>query len=215
MGLSAQTTVRIEKIATLDTFAVHLQRAPQTGEFRSLRDWRGFTRPSDGAIFGCKQAFFRTHSRVCPMLRAESTVPNSAVPAAPLPLRSLNHVAVASTQFEVSRAFYKDVLGFREVSRPAFSFRGAWLYNYGLMIHIIESETAAATTADAAISTRDNHLAFDTGDLDAAEQVLRAHGVPYRKNEIPDRNIRQIFFRDPDGNHIEIGTYPAAPPALI
>ena len=148
------------------------------------------------------------------MLQAEPTMPKSAVPAGPLPLRSLNHVAVASTQFEVSRAFYKNVLGFREVSRPAFSFRGAWLYNYGLMIHIIESENAVASSADGAISTRDNHLC-DTDDLDAAEQALLAHGVPYRKNEIPDRKIRQIFFRDPDGNHIEIGTYPATPPAFI
>ncbi len=149
------------------------------------------------------------------MLQAESTMPKSAIPAAPLPLQSLNHVAVTSTRLEVSRAFYKNVLGFREVSRPAFSFRGAWLYNYGLMIHIIESENVTASSADAAISTRDNHLALHTDDLDAAEQALLAHGVPYRKNEIPDRKIRQIFFRDPDGNHIEIGTYPATPPAFI
>jgi hypothetical protein len=44
------------------------------------------------------------------------------------------------------------------------------------------------------------------------ERLLIEHGVPYRKNEIKDRKIQQIFLRDPDGNHIEIGTYPPTPP---
>jgi len=35
--------------------------------------------------------------------------------------------------------------------------------------------------------------------------------VPYRKNVIADRGITQIFCRDPDGHHVEIGTYPPTP----
>ena len=140
--------------------------------------------------------------------------PNS-VPPAPLPLHSLNHVALTTTRLEISREFYKRVLGFREVSRPAFSFRGAWLYNYGLMIHLIESEAPPNETVGETISTRDNHIALHCDDLDAAERALVAHGVAFRKNEIVDRKIRQIFFRDPDGNHIEIGTYPIVPPPFI
>jgi hypothetical protein len=79
------------------------------------------------------------------------------------------------------------------------------------MIHIIERQVAPAD--DQPISTRDYHLALHTSDMDAAEQALREHGVEYRKNEIIDRGIKQIFFRDPDGYyHIEIGKYPATPP---
>ncbi len=128
----------------------------------------------------------------------------------PLPIRAVNHVAVTTRDVARSRNFYRDVLGFREVARPAFDFDGAWLFNYGLMIHIIANP--AAPGAEGGISTRDNHLALHTDDLETAERLLRDHGVAHRKNEIVDRGIKQIFFRDPDGYHIEIGTYPPTPP---
>jgi catechol 2,3-dioxygenase-like lactoylglutathione lyase family enzyme len=127
----------------------------------------------------------------------------------PLPIDSLNHVALMTRRLDDTRAFYKNVLGFREVERPNFSFRGAWLFNYGLMIHLIENAKAGEPSDE--IQTRDNHLALHTRDLAAAEQLLKEHGVRYRTNTIADRGISQIFFQDPDGNHIEIGTYPATP----
>jgi catechol 2,3-dioxygenase-like lactoylglutathione lyase family enzyme len=130
---------------------------------------------------------------------------------APLPIQAVNHVAVTTRNVERSRAFYRDVLGFREVARPAFDFDGAWLFNYGLMIHIIANHAAAPADGDG-IRTRDNHLALHTDDMQLAERLLREHSIAFRKNEIVDRGIKQIFFRDPDGHHIEIGTYPPTPP---
>jgi catechol 2,3-dioxygenase-like lactoylglutathione lyase family enzyme len=154
-------------------------------------------------------------SQPLPGAKTGHPVPGPVAAPPPLPLKALNHLALTSTHLEATRAFYTDVLGFREVSRPAFSFRGAWLYNYGLMIHIIEKDSAGTGSIEGEISTRDNHFALHADDLDAAEQALLAHGVPYRKNEIPERKIRQLFFRDLDGNHIEVGTYPAALPPFI
>jgi len=127
----------------------------------------------------------------------------------PLPITAVNHVGRITRRVEESRRFYRDVLGFREVSRPNFDFPGAWLYNYGIMIHLIYNEKAP--DPDGEIQTRDDHLALNTNDLDAAEKLLVEHGVPYRKNVIADRNIAQIFVRDPDGHHVEIGTYPPTP----
>jgi catechol 2,3-dioxygenase-like lactoylglutathione lyase family enzyme len=127
-----------------------------------------------------------------------------------LPVSAVNHVGITTRRVEDSTAFYRDVLGFREVSRPNFNFRGAWLYNYGLMIHLIENEAAGDPTAE--IQTRGNHLALHSDDLAGVERLLVAHGIQYRKNEIKDRGIKQIFFQDPDGHHIEIGTYPPTPP---
>jgi catechol 2,3-dioxygenase-like lactoylglutathione lyase family enzyme len=128
----------------------------------------------------------------------------------PLPLESLNHVALTTRRLEESVAFYRQVLGFRELSRPNFNFRGAWLFNYGLMIHLIENSEAGDPSEE--IKTRANHLALHTTDLARAEALLQEHGVRFRKNTIADRGIQQIFLQDPDGNHIEIGTYPPTPP---
>ena len=127
----------------------------------------------------------------------------------PLPITAVNHVGRITTRVEESRKFYRDVLGFREVDRPNFDFDGAWLYNYGIMIHLMYNEKAGSPEGE--IQTRDDHLALNTNDLDAAERLLAEHNVPYRKNVIADRNIAQIFFRDPDGHYVEIGNYPPTP----
>src|SRR5580704_9813127 len=120
--------------------------------------------------------------------------------AEPLPIGAVNHVGVMTRRVAESRRFYREVLGFREVSRPNFDFDGAWLYNYGLMIHLIYNE--AAGDPEGEIQTRYNHLALHSDNLEQVERLLAQHGVKYRKNEIVDRGIKQIFFRDPDGHHI-------------
>jgi glyoxylase I family protein len=126
-----------------------------------------------------------------------------------LPITAVNHVGRISTHIEESKKFYRDVLGFREVARPNFDFPGAWLFNYGIMIHLIYNEAATGPVGE--IQTRHDHLALHTDDLERAERLLKEHGVAYRKNVVADRNIVQIFCRDPDGHHVEIGTYPATP----
>lgn len=131
---------------------------------------------------------------------------------APLPIQSVNHIARLTRRLEESKAFYRDVLGFRELERPNFNFPGAWLYNYGLQIHLIVDDKAP--DPDGEISTRDAHVALHVDDLAVAEALLNEHGIPYRTNFVPDRNVTQIFFRDPDGYHIEIATYPPTPPLL-
>ena len=127
----------------------------------------------------------------------------------PLPIRSLNHVAVVTRRLDESIKFYRDVLGFREVQRPNFAFAGGWLFNHGLMIHIIASDTAGSPSGE--IQSRAPHIALHADDLDAVERLLEEHGVAYRKSEVPGRNVKQLFFQDPDGFHIEVGKYPPLP----
>jgi glyoxylase I family protein len=142
----------------------------------------------------------------------------AATPA--LPIRSLHHVARVTRRLQESRLFYRDVLGFHEIPRPELGFPGAWLFNYGLQIHLIVNQvagkpagaaapgavqTAAAETAT--IETRDNHLAFLVDDIEAAESRLASHGIAYRVNLQTATGLKQIFFRDPDGYHVEVATY--------
>jgi catechol 2,3-dioxygenase-like lactoylglutathione lyase family enzyme len=65
---------------------------------------------------------------------------------------------------------------------------------------------------DGPIDTRANHLAFYVDDLDAIERLLTQHGIPHRINIQTETQVKQIFFRDPDGHHVEVGSYPAAIP---
>lgn len=123
----------------------------------------------------------------------------------PLPLAAVNHIARETTDVPKALAFYRDVLGFRQVWRPDFEFGGAWLHNYGVMIHLIEG---VPPERPGAISTRADHVAFHTDDIAAVEAALKEHGIEYVKNYVPKTNVTQVFFHDPDGNHIEVGTYP-------
>jgi len=123
-----------------------------------------------------------------------------------LAVRSLHHVGRLTKHLEASRAFYREVLGFREIQRPNFNFGGAWLFNYGLQIHLIVDESIPDPSGP--IQTRESHLAFMVEDLTEVERRLEKLGVAFRKNVVPERNTQQIFFRDPDGYHIEVGVYP-------
>ncbi len=121
-----------------------------------------------------------------------------------LELLALNHVARTTKKLEESRRFYVDVLGCRELSRPAFSFNGYWLYVAGIQFHLIED--LATPDPPESINPRDNHVAFAVKNVDVMEGKLQEHGIVYRRNVIVDRQIHQIFFRDPDGWVIEISS---------
>lgn len=124
---------------------------------------------------------------------------------APIPIRFAHHVARLTKHLDASRAFYRDVLGFREIPRPNFRFPGAWLCNYGLQIHLIVDTTIS--DAQGPIQSRDNHLAFEVEDLPTVEKLLQEHGVEFRVNVQDDTGRKQLFFRDPDGHHVEVSLY--------
>ncbi len=52
--------------------------------------------------------------------------PRSTLQAQPLPLRGLNHVSLVASDVQRSVEFYTEVLGFVEIIRPQFDFKGAW-----------------------------------------------------------------------------------------
>ncbi len=129
----------------------------------------------------------------------------------PLPLESVNHIARATRELDKLQEtidFYRDVLGFREIERPGFDFPGAWLYGYGVQIHLIID--ADANPAGGRLSKRADHVAFHTPDIDAVTRLLTELGIEFVTNTVPTSGITQIFFHDPNGYHIEVATYPPA-----
>ncbi|KVH97344.1 uncharacterized protein LOC112523026 [Cynara cardunculus var. scolymus] len=125
-----------------------------------------------------------------------------------LPMMSLNHVSRRCKSVKDSVEFYKKALGFVLIERPqAFDFDGAWLFNYGIGIHLIQGKDEDKLPNDDGLDPMDNHISFQCEDMGAMEQKLKDLGIKYIKRTVggeEDGVIDQLFFNDPDGFMIEI-----------
>ncbi|CAN6336430.1 unnamed protein product [Urochloa humidicola] len=124
-----------------------------------------------------------------------------------LPLASLNHISIVCRSVEESLRFYTDVLGFVPIRRPgSFDFDGAWLFNYGIGIHLLQSEDPGSLPEKTEINPKDNHISFQCESMAAVERRLKELSIPYVQRCVEEGgiNVDQIFFHDPDGFMIEI-----------
>ncbi|KAG9443978.1 hypothetical protein H6P81_015318 [Aristolochia fimbriata] len=128
--------------------------------------------------------------------------------AAALPLLSMNHVSFVCKSVARTVAFYVHVLGFQLVKRPSsFKFEGAWLFNYGIGIHLLEcSSPEAMPKKKAVINPKDNHISFQCSDMKLLKSKLEEKGIEYVTAVVEEGGILvdQIFFHDPDGYMVEI-----------
>ncbi|TKY71392.1 Metallothiol transferase FosB [Spatholobus suberectus] len=125
--------------------------------------------------------------------------------AIPLPLLSLNHVSFVCKSVSESVKFYEDVLGFVLIKRPSsFKFEGAWLFSYGIGIHLLESDKVPVKKRE--INPKENHISFQCSDMKLIMQKLDAMNIEYVTAVVEDGGIQvdQLFFHDPDGYMIEI-----------
>ncbi|XP_068640803.1 glyoxylase I 4-like [Aristolochia californica] len=125
-----------------------------------------------------------------------------------LPLLSLNHVSFLCRSVQDSVKFYQDVLGFSLIKRPSsFDFEGAWLFSYGIGIHLLESNSMADLQANPRmINPKDNHISFQCSDMELVKRKLQGMGLEYVTAVVEEGGIQvdQLFFHDPDGYMIEI-----------
>ncbi|XP_073147101.1 glyoxylase I 4-like [Henckelia pumila] len=122
-----------------------------------------------------------------------------------LPLLALNHVSFVCKSVKKSVQFYEQVLGFVLIKRPSsFDFEGAWLFNHGIGIHLLEMESAPSKKGK--INPKDNHISFQCTNMELIIQQLEEMKVEYVKGVVREGGILvdQIFFHDPDGYMVEI-----------
>src|SRR5262245_25731172 len=107
------------------------------------------------------------------------------------------HATILVRDLERTRKFYTTVLGLKEIERPRFNFGGTWFAIGDQELHIV-----VQPNLDDPAFTDDRHIALGVTDFDGVPAKLEALGIAYRRGTTPAR--RQIFFRDPDGNLIEL-----------
>ncbi|KAG6504365.1 uncharacterized protein LOC121986878 [Zingiber officinale] len=125
-----------------------------------------------------------------------------------LPLTSLNHISILCKSVESSLRFFQNVLGFVPIRRPSsFSFDGAWLFNYGVGIHLIQSENPSdLPAAKGEINPKDSHISFQCESMALVEKRLKEMGISYVQSRVEEGGVHvdQLFFHDPDEFMIEV-----------
>ena len=125
-------------------------------------------------------------------------------------LEGIDHVALAVQDIERSANWYIEVLGFKRLHEgmwndvPTFIGKG----NTGIALFPVSSHAGPVSSVRSGI--RMLHLAFraDRDGFVAAQQELETRGIQI---EFQDHEIsHSIYFRDPDGHHLEITTYDLA-----
>ncbi|WP_038913321.1 VOC family protein [Dickeya zeae] len=125
-----------------------------------------------------------------------------------LTLLDIHHIAIIASDYERSKRFYCDVLGFtlqQEVYRAGRdSWKGDLALNDRYLIELFSFPSPPARVSrPEACGLR--HLAFAVDDIEQAVIALHVAGVdcePVRTDEYTGR--RFTFFADPDGLPLEL-----------
>ena len=125
-----------------------------------------------------------------------------------LQLTAIHHIAIIASDYQRSKAFYCDVLGFRLLGEYYREARDSWKGDLALQDrYTIElfsfPEPPARVSHPEACGLR--HLAFTVPDVAAAVATLADKGVicePIRIDELTGKQC--TFFADPDGLPLEL-----------
>ena len=122
-------------------------------------------------------------------------------------LTKVHHVAFIGTDYEASKHFYIDLLGFELIRETYRAERDDYkldlrLADCELELFIIKNSPKRVSYPEAAGL---RHLAFSVASVDETVKELNALGIetePVRLDDITGKKM--TFFRDPDGLPLEI-----------
>ena len=115
-------------------------------------------------------------------------------------LNGVNHVVTMVRDTQRSLDFYCGMLGLKQIPSMVDNLNITWLQlPSGVMLHLIESE-------DAPVHPENVHHAFEVEDFDASSEALQERGIAIERTGTRHDGQRFMFFRDPDGNRVELCT---------
>jgi catechol 2,3-dioxygenase-like lactoylglutathione lyase family enzyme len=117
-------------------------------------------------------------------------------------ITGFNHFAIRTVDYQASLAFYRDILGFTQletVDTEEAMFTNL-LMPGGCVLEFVYAHQGGKG-ADQRGEPLVDHIAFDVDDVEAAEEVLRRHGVDIVLSctDMEIFNTRVVKCKDPNG----------------
>lgn len=120
-----------------------------------------------------------------------------------MPIKRLDHVNLRTAQLDAMIAWYVDVLGLHNGTRPDFGFPGAWLYaGDTAVVHLVGVDGDPGSGSETPLKLE--HFALTATDARAFEARLTSCGVAFKQSRINALGIEAFNVWDPDGNHIHV-----------
>ncbi len=121
---------------------------------------------------------------------------------------NLDHVNVYVRDLDNMSQFYQDILKLTPGYRPSFSGPpGAWLYD-GSGRPVLHLSTTS--TGSSRMHQHLDHIAFRTNNVEEVIKQLVSRKIEYEVYEVPEVDLIQIFFRDPEGGRLEVSATKAS-----
>ncbi len=114
----------------------------------------------------------------------------------------IHHVSFVVADVQHSLAFYQAILRLdANPERPELDYPGAWLDVGTQQIHLLQVPNPDPVSGRPAHVGRDRHVALMVRNLSPVLERLESAGIPFTRSR---SGRRAIFFRDLDGNGIEL-----------
>jgi catechol 2,3-dioxygenase-like lactoylglutathione lyase family enzyme len=130
---------------------------------------------------------------------------------ASLDIARFSHVALNVNDLRRSSAFYRDVLGFEQVSETeisdAMGYSAGFLTPAGVVLELLQLNDASGEPSPVDGSADSVRLAFGVVDIGEAKARLAEAGVTVL-HEMESEGIKMVFLQDPDGRTLELDDFP-------
>ena len=119
-------------------------------------------------------------------------------------LEGMHHISISVDDLEEARDFYAGLLELAEIDRPDLPNPGYWFQAGAYQLHLTGRRDRASETSIPGTGAGETHFAFAASDLEPVKRRLEIAGVDVKDGINAGLGLRQLFFRDPSDNLVEV-----------